>query len=89
MKLRNIFVSDTLGDEKILVSTNDNIFNGLIRTNEAASFIIDCLYVDTTVDEIVDKVIKRYDVTKQKASYNSTRYDYSCRGTLLSFSTIL
>lgn len=70
MKLRNIFVSDTLGDEKILVSTNDNIFNGLIRTNEAASFIIDCLYVDTTVDEIVDKVIKRYDVTKQKASYS-------------------
>lgn len=70
MKLKNIFVSDTLGDEKILVSTNDNIFNGLIRTNETASFIIDCLYVDTTFDEIVDKVVKRYDVTEQKARYS-------------------
>lgn len=67
MKLKNIFVSDNLGTEKVLVSTNDNIFSGLIRCNETASFIIDCLSVDITVDEIVDKVIKRYNVDKQKA----------------------
>lgn len=67
MKLKNIFVSDNFGTEKVLVSTNDNIFSGLIRSNETASFIIDCLSVDITVNEIVDKVIKRYNVDESKA----------------------
>ena len=60
MKLKDGFITHNTGSEQIMVSTRGD-FNGLIRSNETAAFIIDTLKVGTTLEEIIDLVIERYD----------------------------
>jgi hypothetical protein len=39
-----------------------NSFNGLVRSNETAAFIIDCLKSDTTEEKIVKSLTGTYNV---------------------------
>lgn len=65
MKLNNGFISHNDGDEKLLVSTGASKFSGLVRSNETAGFIIECLEKETTEAEIVAKMQKKYDGPKE------------------------
>ena len=56
MKLLNIFESEEINNEKVMVSLDSKKFNGLIRANETASYIIDCLKVMDT-ENIVNFLI--------------------------------
>ena len=49
-------------NEMIAVATGKeaNNFKGLIRTNETASFIMNCLKEETTVEEILNKMQEEY-----------------------------
>jgi hypothetical protein len=49
------------------VSTTGTKFNGLIRSNPTAAFIVGSLKTDTTESEIVDKLLARYDVDRPTA----------------------
>ena len=42
MKLKKSFITHTTGNEQILVAA-DNSFSGLVRSNQTAAFIVDCL----------------------------------------------
>lgn len=60
MKLKDTFITHTANDEQILVDTSGK-FSGIVRNNKTAAFIVDCLKKETSVDEIVDKMVEEYD----------------------------
>lgn len=67
MKLDPKFLTHTTKGEHITVSTSGAKFNGLIRSNSTAAFIIEALKTDTTIDGIVDKILEKYDVDRPTA----------------------
>ena len=65
MKINKAFITHEDDGQKILVSTGASDFSGLVRSNETAGFIISCLENDTTENEIVEKMQKKYDAPKE------------------------
>jgi len=61
MKLNSQFIAHRDRDGMILVSTGDAAFSGLVRSNQTAGFILECLEQETTLDEIVSKMQAAYD----------------------------
>ena len=67
MKLNPKFLTHETKGEHITVSTTGTKFNGLIRSNPTAAFIVESLKNDTTESEIVDKMLEKYDVDRNTA----------------------
>lgn len=67
MKINNKFLVHDDGENKLLVSTGAVKFSGLVRGNPTAGFIIQCLENDTTEDEIVEKMRKKWNVSDEIA----------------------
>ncbi|MBR4319871.1 MAG: PqqD family protein [Oscillospiraceae bacterium] len=67
MKINSGFIAHDDGEEKLLVSTGSTKFSGLVRSNSTAGFIINCLTSDTTEDEIVAKMLQKYEVSDEIA----------------------
>ena len=61
MKLSKGFIMHDDGEDKLLVPIGSAEFSGLVRGNETAGFIINALMKDTTVDNIVQGIMKKYD----------------------------
>ncbi len=64
MKLKEGFVTHESCGEQILVSANGS-FNGLVKSNKTAAFIIDCLKEETTEADIIKKMLDVYDAPKE------------------------
>ena len=64
MKLKSGFITRELAGEQIMVSANGD-FSGLVKSNETAAFIVDCLKTETTKEEIVKKLLLKYDAEEQ------------------------
>ena len=63
MKLKDAYVSyQAREDETLVVATGAEAkkFKGLLRANEAASFILKCLAQDTTEQEILEAMKNEY-----------------------------
>ncbi len=67
MRLDPKFLTHETKGEHITVSTAGTRFNGLIRSNPTAAFIIECLKTETDLAEIIDKMVERYDVDRATA----------------------
>ncbi len=68
MKLKNGFVTQVMGKEQIMVATGDVGFSGLVRSNATAAFIVDCLKTDTTKEAILEAMLAKYEVSREKAA---------------------
>jgi hypothetical protein len=68
MKLLNIFESEEINNEKVMVSLDSEKFNGFIRANNTASYIIDCLKNDVSEKEIIIKMVNKYGITEERAT---------------------
>lgn len=64
MKLKNGFVTHESSGKQILISANGG-FNGLVKSNKTAAFIIDCLKSDTTESAITDALLEQFDVSRE------------------------
>lgn len=64
MKLKDTFITHMSNGEQILVDASGK-FSGLIRNNESAAFIVECLKKETTVENIVDQMYEEYDASKE------------------------
>lgn len=64
MKLKDTFITHMSNGEQILVDVSGE-FSGLIRNNESAAFIVDCLKQEATVEEIADKMYEEYDAPRE------------------------
>ncbi len=45
----------------LLISYEPDEFNGILRSNEVAQFVIDCLREETSKEEILEKMIETYE----------------------------
>ena len=59
MKLNNEFITREMDNQQFMISASGK-FSGLVRSNKTAAFIVDCLANDTTEDEIVQKMLAKY-----------------------------
>ena len=64
MKLKDNFVTQEIGGKQIMVSANGD-FSGMLRSNETAAFIIDCLKTETTQEAILDSMCLKYDAPRE------------------------
>ena len=76
MKIKNGFAKRKIDDSNIVVpvgrATND--FNGMITLNDSGSFFWDCLTHETTIDEVVEKVISEYDIDIETAKRDIEKF---------------
>ncbi len=76
MKIKNGFAKRKIADSNIVVpvgrATND--FNGMITLNDSGSFFWDCLTHETTIDEVVEKVISEYDIDTETAKRDIEKF---------------
>lgn len=69
MKLKKGFITHTLQDTQMMVAVGQaaKSFHGMVRSNETAAFIVDCLKSNTTEEGIVQKLLEAYEVTPEVA----------------------
>lgn len=65
MKLKSNFITQDIDDTQFLVPVGGEAFSGIVRSNETAAFIVDCLKEETTEDAIVDKMCAQYDAPRE------------------------
>lgn len=65
MKIRNGFILRDVAGKTFVVATGElsKKFKGMITLNETGKFIWQLLQNDTSKEEIVDAIMKEYDVT--------------------------
>ena len=61
MKLNQHFIHYQFDSQTVIVPTAGADFHGLIQGNKTLSAIAECLQNDTTEEEIVDSLCKRFD----------------------------
>ena len=60
MKLNPKFLTHVTKGEHYMISTSGTKFSGIVKNNETAAFIVECLKSDTTENQIVDKLLSEY-----------------------------
>lgn len=66
MRLKEHFVAHCIGDEVLLVSTDDGMGAGFVRGNGTTALIIDALRQDTTAEEIADGLAEQFDADREE-----------------------
>lgn len=72
MKLRDGFITYNTGDEQIMVSTGGQ-FRGMVRSNRAAAYVIDCLQSDITREALIDRMEAKFDAPRQVLAADTDR----------------
>lgn len=65
MKLKDNFITHMSNGEQILVDVSGE-FSGLIRNNESAAMIVDCLKTETSIIEIVEQLSLEYEASNEE-----------------------
>ncbi len=65
MKLKQDFLTHEIDGTQFLVPVGGESFQGVIRNNKTAAFIVDCLKDHTTLDEIVQAMCEKYTVDRE------------------------
>ena len=65
MKLKPDFITQTVDGTQLMVAIGEEDFNGIVRSNKTAAFIVDQLKTDTTKERIVDAVYEKYDAPRE------------------------
>lgn len=65
MKLKDSFITHMSNGEQILVDVSGE-FSGLIRNNESAAMIVDCLKTETSVSKIVEQLSLEYEASNEE-----------------------
>lgn len=72
MKLKYNFIINQVGDDFIAVPNSTEIieFNGILRLNETAAFIVEVLNNDVTADDLIRTVAERFSCDNKDAEPN-------------------
>lgn len=70
MKIDENFVIRQIADEYIIVPMGETVlnFNGMITVNEIGRFIWEQLQEDLTKEELLQRIVREYEVDEQTAS---------------------
>ena len=66
MKLKSDFITQTIEDTQFLVPIGAESFQGIVRSNKTAAFIVDCLKTETTEEAIIDAMCKKYAAPREE-----------------------
>ncbi len=61
MKLKDNFITHRYDDVQIMIGSENTNFKGIVQSNATAAFIVDCLKQETTKEQIVQKMLDKYD----------------------------
>ena len=64
MKLKSYFITQTIEKTQFLVPLGGESFQGIVRSNKTAAFIVDCLKEETTEEAIIDAMCQKYDAPR-------------------------
>ena len=69
MKVKKDFVARKVAGADIVVATGKAVkpFSGYITLNETGRFLFDLLGKETSVEELTEKLLEEYDVTREVA----------------------
>ncbi len=65
MKLNKKFITHESAGDSFMVSVGGTDFHGLVRSNKTAAFIVECLKTETSEEEIVEKMLQKYDAPRE------------------------
>ncbi|MBQ7374062.1 MAG: PqqD family protein [Clostridia bacterium] len=76
MKIKKGFVVREVGGKKYAVATGEvaKSFKGMLGLNDMGALIFDLLQKDTTRDEVVDAILKDYDVDRQTVEVDVDKF---------------
>ena len=80
MKLKSDFITQTIEDTQFLVPIGAEAFQGIVRSNRTAAFIVDCLKADTTEEKIVDAMCAKYDAPRAEIAADVKEIISTLRG---------
>ena len=66
MKLKPDFITQDIDGTQFLVSVGGESFQGIVRSNKTAAFIVDCLKKETTEEKIVDAMCGKYNAPREE-----------------------
>ena len=66
MRLKDGFITHEGAEEHITVPAGGLSFSGMIRSNQTAGFIVECLKDEVTAEQIVEKMLEKYDAPKER-----------------------
>lgn len=64
MKLKDNFITHQYDGVQIMIGSEDTNFRGIVQSNATAAFIVDCLKQETTKEQIVHKMLEKYDASE-------------------------
>ena len=67
MKLKESFITHKNKDDYMMIDASGK-FAGLIHSNATTAFIVDCLRTESTREEIISKILDKYDATETDAA---------------------
>lgn len=65
MRLREGFITHESEGEHITVTAGNTVFNGMVRSNKTAGFIVECLKENVTKEDIIAKMLEKYDAERE------------------------
>lgn len=65
MKIKDSYILSEVGDDSLIIPT-DGTFSGVMRINDTAKFIIECLREETTKENVIDELEKEYDAKRDE-----------------------
>ena len=70
MKLKDGYLLHESGRENLMIATGAAAaeFNGLVRSNDTAQFLLKCLQKNVSEQDLVQALLKEYDVDEATAS---------------------
>lgn len=66
MRLNDGFITHETAGEHITVPAGGVSFSGMIRSNKTAGFIVECLKDEVTEEEIIEKMLAKYDAPREQ-----------------------
>lgn len=64
MKLKDGFIIQDIDGIQFMVPSGIGPFHGIVRNNQTAAFIVNCLREETTEERIVDAMCREYDAPR-------------------------
>ena len=65
MKIKDSFISHESDGESMLIPTGDAAFSGIVKGNATLGAIVELMQVETTEEEVVDKMCARFDAPRE------------------------
>lgn len=74
MKIKAGLSLNVMGDEFVVVADDPEVFRGMIKLNKSGAFVFELIQAETSKKDIIDKIVKKYDIDEKTASNDLIEY---------------